>query len=59
MNAIVFIQPHERFEAAEAYKDRLTAEQIDEITEAPDGAIVQLNFGVGIKGTRVIIIEEG
>jgi hypothetical protein len=59
MKAVVFIEPHERFEAVEAYKDRLTAEQIDEVTEAPEGALVQLNFGVGIDGTRVIIIEEG
>ena len=59
MQALVFIEPHERYEAAEAYKDRLTPEQIEEITEAPEGAIVQLNFGVGIEGTRVLIIEEG
>lgn len=59
MNAVIFIEPHERFEAVEAYKDRLTPEQIDEVTEAPEGALVQLNFGVGIEGTRVIIIEEG
>lgn len=59
MNAIVFIEPHERFEAVEAYRDRLTAEQIEEVTDAPEGALVQLNFGVGIEGTRVIIIEEG
>lgn len=59
MLALVFIEPHERFEAVEAYKDRLTPEQIEEVTEAPEGAIIQLNFGVGIEGTRVIIIEEG
>lgn len=59
MQAIVFIEPHERFDAVEAYKDRLTPEQIDEVTNAPEGAIVQLNFGVGIEGARVIIIEEG
>jgi hypothetical protein len=58
MNALVFIAPHERHEAIEAYRDRLTAEQIDEIEAAPEGAIVQLNFGVGM-GTRVILIEEG
>lgn len=59
MNAIVFIEPHERYEAVEAYGDRLTEEQIEEISDAPEGALVQLNFGVGIEGTRVIIIEEG
>lgn len=59
MQAIVFIEPHERFEAVEAYRQRLTKAQIDEVRDAPEGAIVQLNFGVGIEGTRVIIIEEG
>ena len=59
MMIAVFIEPHERFEAIEAYKDRLTTEQIDEVTEAPDGAIVQLKFGVGDTGTQVVVIEEG
>lgn len=59
MQAIVFIEPHERFEAVEAYRQRLTPAQIEEVTDAPEGALVQLNFGVGIEGTRVIIIEEG
>jgi len=59
MNVLVFIEPHERFEAVEAYRQRLTPAQIREITDAPDGALVQLNFGVGIEGTRVIVIEEG
>lgn len=59
MNALIFIQPHERFEAIEAYRDRLTQEQIDEIEDAPEGALVQLNFGITAPGTKVIIIEEG
>ena len=59
MMATIFIEPHERFEAIEAYKDRLTPKQIEEVNEAPDGALVQLNFGLGIAGARVIIIEEG
>lgn len=59
MQALVFIEPHERFEAVEAYRQRLTSEQIDEITEAPDGALIQLNFGIDVEGTRVTIIEEG
>jgi len=59
MIAAVFIEPHERFEAIEAYRDRLTPEQIDEVAEAPDGAIVQLKFGIGMAGTQVTIIEEG
>jgi hypothetical protein len=59
MIASVFIEPHERFEAVEAYKDRLTPEQIEEVTEAPDGAIVQLRFGTDMAGTQITIIEEG
>ncbi len=59
MMAAVFIEPHERFEAIEAYRDRLTPEQIEEVMAAPDGALVQLSFGLGIEGSRVIVIEEG
>jgi hypothetical protein len=59
MNAMIFIEPHERFEAIEAYRDRLTQEQIDEIEEAPEGALVQLNFGITVPGAKVIVIEEG
>ena len=59
MKAVVFIEPHERYEAVEAYRQRLTPAQIDEVTDAPEGALVQLNFGVGIEGTKIIIIEEG
>lgn len=59
MIAAVFIEPHERFEAIEAYRGRLTPEQIDEVTEAPDGAIIQLRFGIGAVGTQITIIEEG
>jgi hypothetical protein len=59
MKAMVFIEPHERYEAVEAYRQRLTQTQVEEVTNAPEGAMVQLNFGVGIDGTQVIIIEEG
>lgn len=59
MNAMIFIQPHERGEAIEAYRDRLTQEQIDEIRDAPDEALVQLNFGITVPGAKVIVIEEG
>lgn len=59
MMAAVFIEPHERFEALEAYRDRLTAEQIDEIDNAPDSAIIKLSFGMGAAGTTIQIIEEG
>ncbi len=59
MTAAVFIEPHERFEAIEAYRDRLTPEQVEQVADAPDGAIVQLRFGIGSADTRIIIIEEG
>lgn len=59
MMAAIFIEPHERYEAAEAYKDRLTSEQIETIIEAPDGALIQLSFGLNTEGTKITIIEEG
>jgi predicted ribosome quality control (RQC) complex YloA/Tae2 family protein len=57
LTASVFIEPHERHEAVEAYKDRLTPEQVDEIDDAPDEAIIQLKFGAA--GTQIVVIEEG
>lgn len=59
MMASVFIEPHERWEAIEAYRDRLTPEQVDQIEEAPEGAIINLCFGVGAAGTQITVIEEG
>jgi hypothetical protein len=59
MMASVFIEPHERHDAIVAYRDRLTPEQIDQIEDAPEGAIINLRFGVGQPGTTVQIIEEG
>ena len=56
---VVFIEQHERFEAVEAYRDRLTPEQIAEIYDAPDSAIIQLRIGVGASGTQLLVIEEG
>lgn len=59
MIAVIFIEPHERSEAVEAYRDRLNAEQVDEIYDAPDGAIIRIDFGVGVSGVTVQVIEEG
>jgi hypothetical protein len=59
MNAMIFIEPHERGEAIEAYGDKLSAEQIEEIRDAPDTALIQLNFGITAPGVKVIVIEEG
>lgn len=59
MIAAVFIEPHERAEALEAYKDRLTPEQVEQIDDAPETAIIQLRFGIDAAGTVVTVIEEG
>lgn len=59
MIASVFIEPHERSEAIEAYRDKLSPEQIQQIEEAPGGAVINLQFGVGAPGTRLRVIEEG
>lgn len=59
MIASIFIQPHERHEALEAYKDRLTPEQIEEIEDAPESAIINLRCNIGQPGTQVTVIEEG
>lgn len=59
MIAAVFIEPHERSEAIQAYKDRLTSDQIERIEDAPEGALIRLIFGVGVTGTTMTIIEEG
>lgn len=55
----VYIQPHERHEAIDAYGDRLTAGQMDEINDAPESAIVRLSIGVGRPGVTITVIEEG
>lgn len=57
MLAAVFIEPHERYEAIEAYGDKLTPEQIEEIKDAPESALIRLQFGGG--PTRLTVIEEG
>lgn len=59
MMASVFIEQHERFDAVQAYKDRLTPEQINTILDAPDSALIQIRFGVGSPATEVLVVEEG
>lgn len=59
MMASVYVMPYERSEAMEAYRDRLTPAQVDEIDDAPESAIIKIDFGVGAPGTRVTVIEEG
>ncbi len=59
MMAAVFIEPHERHEAVEAYKDRLSQDQIEQIEEAPEDAIIQIRWGIGSAETVVTVICEG
>lgn len=58
MTAVVFIEPHERGEALMTYSDRLTPEQVEQIEEAPEGALIRLSLGGGTVG-EVLVIEEG
>jgi len=55
----VFIEPHERGEAIEAYADKLTPEQIAEIEEAPETALVRLSLDYSARTAKVLIIPEG
>jgi len=57
VNVQVFIEPHERFEAMEAYRQWLTIRQQAEIEDAPESAIICLRRVNGV--TEVQIIEEG
>lgn len=52
----VYVLPHERREAIEAYRERLTQAHADEIEDAPDGALIQLTI-IG-PGALVTVIEE-
>ncbi len=42
---VVIVAPHERHEAIEVYRDRLTPDQIEAMLEAPDTEYVKLEFG--------------
>jgi hypothetical protein len=57
----IWIEPHERSEATDAYRDRLSAEQIKQIEDAEDGALIQLQMNICGDPTinRVLIIPEG
>lgn len=57
--AEIFIMPHERAEALEAYAKHLSAEQRKQIDDAPETAIVRLRINFNAHGTAVDIIEEG
>ena len=55
MIASVFIEPHERHEAVEAYRDKLSPAQIEQIEEAPEGAVIKLQFGIDVSETRLVV----
>jgi hypothetical protein len=55
--ADVYIEPNERYEAVEAYKDRLSETQIETILEAPEGALIRIQMDG--QRAQVQIIEEG
>jgi len=57
MNILVVIEPHERVEALEAYRQWLSLEQETEIIDAPDSALIRLARSNG--KTTVQVIEEG
>ena len=57
MNIQVVIEPHERYEALEAYRQWLTVEQAREIKNADEGALIFLHRANG--KTVVNVIEEG
>lgn len=53
----VYIEPHERHEALEAYRQWLSPQQESEIADAPESAIIQLSRNQNT--TTVTVIEEG
>ena len=59
IRTVIFIEPHERFEAVEVYKDKLTAEQIDVIYDAPENALIELRARRETEMYEVMVIEEG
>ena len=58
VQAEIFIYPHERSEALDQYCDWLTPEQVDEIEEAPETALVKLSVNLGAGTSTVLIIPE-
>lgn len=58
MKMVIFIQPHERHEALEAYRQWLSPEQEDVIRKAPDNALIRLARTGGKTGVCVIDLEK-
>ena len=57
MKIEIWVEPHERHEALDAYRDRLTDQQVEEIENAPDGAMFRLQLWPG--KASVLVVEEG
>lgn len=57
MIASIWIEPHERHEAIEAYRARLSDAQVTMIEEAPETALIKLRVRDG--ETSLMIVEEG
>jgi hypothetical protein len=57
--AQIFIEPHERIEALEAYRGWLTADQERQISDAPEGALIGLKRDMMARTTVVTVVEEG
>lgn len=58
MQATIYIEPHERNEAVEAYAQWLSLEQREQISDAPEGALIRIDRSDG-KTVAVVVIEEG
>ena len=58
ITASIYIAPHERHEAIDVWSDMIPPEQLDEIDEAPENAVIVLQFCKGEKYATVKIIEE-
>lgn len=59
MQAIVWVEPHERGEAISAYGDYLTEVQVAEIKGAPETALVNLRLNLSERTGIVLIVPEG
>jgi hypothetical protein len=53
---LVYVEPHER---SDAIRDCLTEVQVNEISNAPETAIIRLMIDLSTKAGQVDVIEEG
>jgi hypothetical protein len=55
----VYITPDERAEGVQAYADKLSQEQLEEIDDAPESAIIKITWDFDGGPSVVTVIEEG